>query len=67
MSTKYIVRGLRTNGDQVFYTGRAGEYFVHPNADSAFTFTSLDSARFRATNMNKMTALHGIHFIAIAA
>ena len=66
-STKHIVRGLRRNGDEVFYTGRAGTGFVSPDVRDAFVYISHPSARNRATTLNHTEPIHGIWFIAMQA
>lgn len=62
---KLILRGLDVNGNEAFYTGRAGTGFVSADKAEAFTYTLLAGARLQATNLNRMTALHGWRFIAV--
>lgn len=63
----YIVRGLTASGAEMFYTGRAGERFINSARSEAFGYTSLDAARAKAKNLNRMTALHGVWFIGMPA
>lgn len=61
----FIVRGLSTDGGEVFYTGRAGNGWVSNDRNEAFVYTSQDEARRKALNFNRMEPLHGFRFIAI--
>ena len=65
MTTTFVLRGLDTNGGEFFYTGRAGQRWVSPNIDEAFTYTSLEGARNAALRHNRWTELHGLRFIAL--
>ena len=60
---EYVVRGLDADGNVTFYTGRAGAEWVTPNRAEAFTY-SVDGARAKAMSFNRMTALHGLRFVA---
>jgi hypothetical protein len=62
---KFIVR----NGNK-YYTGKAGQAFVSPNARDAFEYDSLEAAQRRATNLNRWlvrphrswATIHSTHF-----
>lgn len=64
MENKFFVIGRDANGKALYYTGRAGKLFVAENDTEAFGYDSLEAARRRATNLNQMTAIHGIRFFA---
>jgi len=64
MSDSYQVIGRKQDGATVYYTGRAGQAFVSDDRSEAFPYDSLDAARRRAMNLNRMSAIHGIRFIA---
>lgn len=58
----WAIIGVFTDGTKKFYTGRSGvENFVG-TFDEAFTYTTLEGARRQATQLNKMTAIHGWRF-----
>ena len=61
-SKSYQIVGRREDGSTVYYTGRAGQAFVSESSSEAFNYDGLESARNRAKNLNKMTALHGVLF-----
>ena len=65
MDTMYIVRGVTREGSEVFYTGKAGPQFISPIRGASFGYVSQLQARNRATNLNQMTLIHGVWFIAI--
>lgn len=65
MDMNIPVIGRTEKGDTVWYTGRAGSGFVSVNQADAFTYASVESARLRATNLNRGTAIHGIRFVAV--
>jgi hypothetical protein len=58
--------GRTADGKTVWYTGRAGDGWVSSNPKEAFLGFSLEGARSRATQFNRMTAVHGIYFVACA-
>lgn len=60
------IKGLTATGDVVWYTGRAGNDWVSSDRADAFKFT-LERARRQASAFNKMTAIHGIRFVAVSA
>ena len=64
----YVLEAKNQKGQFLgFYTGRAGEGFIHREAPEAFTFTLLEGARRKATCMNRMTPVHGVAFVAVRA
>lgn len=58
----YILEGVTRNGSKLYYTGRAGDKFVHAETAKSFAYWNLTSATKRCVNLNEMTALHGVHF-----
>ena len=60
----FVVRGLDKDGHRAFYTGRAGDGWLATSEADAFGYTSLEGARNRAKNLNRMTAIHGWLFVA---
>ena len=60
----YMIRGITKEGKEVFYTGRAGEGWVHPNPGEAFRPYSKEGAQRKAAQFNRMTAVHGVRFVA---
>ena len=61
----YIVRGLSSLGEEVFYTGKAGKDFVSIQLCDAFTYSSIHGARLRATMLNNGHLIHGYWFIVL--
>jgi len=62
---QYYVRGIDRDGDELFYTGRAGAGFAHWDRAKAFLYDSKQAAQTRAKNLNLGMELHGIRFIAL--
>lgn len=62
---QYILRGLTENGEERFYTGRAGEGWVSANPNHAFCYDTMEEARRKAMGFNRNSALHGLRFVAI--
>lgn len=60
----HLVRGVRETGEEVWYTGRAGEQFVSTERCDAYEGFDLHGARRKAAALNRMTMVHGIHFMA---
>lgn len=48
---KFIVK----SGNNFYYTGKAGQAFVSPNACDAFEYGSLEAAQRRATTLNRQS------------
>lgn len=64
MATQFFpIRGVRVDGSEVWFTGRAGQGFVSTDRAEAFVALSLDGARAKAVKLNEMTALHGVRFM----
>ena len=59
----HIVRGLDQDGNEFFYTGRAGLGWVSTDLHEGFHYT-LDGARRKALQFNANTELHGLRFVA---
>ena len=64
-NSTYILRGLDGNGRELFYTGRVGDGWVSPHRAEAFTYETLERARYRATFFNRMVDVHGVWFLAV--
>jgi hypothetical protein len=60
-----LVRGVKADGTEVFYTGRAGDGFVSPDRADAFYGYTLEGARRQAAVLNQGTGIHGIRFVAV--
>lgn len=67
MTHIHILLGRKSDGATVYYTGRAGSAFVSDDRSEAFPYDTLHAARRRAMNLNRMSAIHGIRFIAPCA
>ena len=50
----------------VYYTGRAGDRWVHEELAKAFTYQTILGARRKATGFNAFRDLHGLWFIVMA-
>ncbi len=61
-----ILRALDDDGNQFFYTGRAGSAWVSPDSNDAFVYHSLHVARRKATLFNRLSEVHCLRFVAIA-
>lgn len=61
------IMALDANGYRAWYTGKAGLLFVDADQKNAFMGFSLEGARRKATVLNRMTAMHGWYFVAVAA
>lgn len=59
----YIVQGRTKEGETVYYTGKAGAGFVSSVYGEAFTYSTLERARKRATMLNVGRDVHEIHFM----
>lgn len=65
MAESFILRGVTGGGAEVFYTGRAGEYWTSDVRADAFDYSSLEWARTKAKNFNRMVDIHGVWFVAV--
>jgi hypothetical protein len=63
----FLVRGLKADGTEVFYTGRAGEGWVSTSRSDGFAYATIEVARNKATGFNRMMTVHGVRFIAVPA
>jgi ribosomal protein S27AE len=61
--TSYILRGLDTNGNERFYTGKAGKGWVSDQRGASFGYISHHIATEKAKLFNSRVALTGIWFI----
>lgn len=62
-ATTYVVRMVSSEGRVCFYTGKAGSGCVSENVADAFAYETLEGARRKAGEFNRMTAVHGFHAI----
>lgn len=58
----YVIRGVSAAGTVQYYTGRAGDRWLSPSIAEAFGYASLEGARRKAMNMNRMSKIHGVWF-----
>lgn len=70
MTNNFVVRGIDKNGNEAFYTGRAGDGWLttsdlHTSPAEAFTYATLEGARNKATSLNRMSDIHGWRFVGI--
>jgi hypothetical protein len=66
-TTTTPIKALDANGAEFWWTGRAGNLWVSANAADAFRGLSLDGARRKAAQFNRMTEIHGLRFVAVVA
>lgn len=60
--------GRNSSGQTVYYTGKAGKYFVSPNPQDAFMGFSLEGARRKALQLNRTDSAGfagGFRFVAL--
>lgn len=55
---QYVLRATNSTGEDLFYTGRAGAFWLSPNRAEAFTFELAEGAERRAERFNEFTSLH---------
>ena len=60
----FFVRGVTADGVEVYYTGRAGDGWVSADGNMAFRYDSREAAQRKALAFNRMTAVHGLRFVA---
>jgi len=65
MTASYVLRALDANGNESFYTGRAGAGWVSADKAEAFPYFNLEGARRKAMLFNKNMPLHGLRFLAV--
>ncbi len=58
----YCLRGVTAQGNEVWYTGRAGERWVSDQYNEGFTYQSHERAHNRAKAFNAYVTLHGVWF-----
>lgn len=61
----YIIRSIDANGHESFYNGKAGAAWISDNRADAFRYQTKEAAQRKALMFNKMTAIHGLRFIAL--
>jgi hypothetical protein len=61
---KNLVIGRDSDGNTLYYTGRAGTGFVSSDLNEAFVYLTIVGARNRALVLNAGTPIHGIRFFA---
>jgi hypothetical protein len=62
---EYILRGLNADGDEFFYTGRAGSGWISKDRNEAFGYWTEQMARGKAMSFNQFCPLHGLWFVAM--
>ena len=60
------LRAVSTDGKVFWWTGKAGAAWVSPDRSQAHVALSLEGARRKALQFNKMSALHGLYFVAVS-
>ena len=63
----FILRGITELGKEMFYTGKAGNYWVTTERDKAFTYETASAAQSKALMFNRTSELHGLRFMAVQA
>lgn len=58
----HILRGVNRLGEEVFYTGGAGDNWVSHNRCEAFAYMTLEGATRKAKLFNGRHALTGVFF-----
>jgi hypothetical protein len=64
--TNAILRAVDANGNESFYTGRAGAAWVSADRAQAFVYANLARARRIAMTFNVREPLTGLRFVAVA-
>lgn len=65
MNSMFILRGITGEGNEVFYTGKAGQAFTSALRGESFGYVSKVCAQHRAQNLNEMHKIHGIWFVVV--
>ena len=60
--TLYIITALDAEGKRSYYNGKSGATWITDNKAEAFGYVSKTVAIGKATNFNRMTAIHGLRF-----
>jgi len=61
---KFVIVALKEGKQAGFYSGKAGEDFVDPLPENAFTGFNAEGANRKAELLNRMSSLHGFTFSA---
>lgn len=59
----YVLRGLDPDGQEHFYTGKAGEGYVSKNINDAFPYQTIEGARRKAGVLNSTSSW--MRFVAV--
>lgn len=62
---KYYLMALDENGKEYVYTGKSGDGWVSENRSDLFHYNTREVAQHKAALFNRMTAIHGLRFIAL--
>lgn len=60
-----ILRAVDANGNVAYWTGRTGAKWVSANRALAFSAYTMEGARRKALQFNRMSDIHGWRFIAV--
>lgn len=60
-----ILRAVDANGNVAFWTGKAGSEWISADRSQAFCAYTLEGARRKALQFNRMESVHGWRFIAV--
>lgn len=60
-----ILRAVDANGSVFYWTGRAGAAWVSADRAEAFSAYTMEGARRKALQFNRMMDLHGLRFMAV--
>jgi hypothetical protein len=63
--TKYILRGVNSDGGEFFYTGKAGDGWVSEDRNEAFDYRTEEVANDKAMTLNQFCPVHGYWFMAV--
>lgn len=63
MFSHYILRALDIEGNQTFYTGKAGMEWLSFDQKNAFHYSTMMEADRKAKNFNRMEPVHGYWFL----
>jgi hypothetical protein len=59
--TQFVLKGIQ-RGKEVYYTGRAGEFWVSEDPNDAFVFSTKQETIRKQDLFNNRRQLHGIYF-----
>jgi hypothetical protein len=60
-----MIKAIDAAGNVFWYTGKAGQEWVSPNQADAWNDYTLEYARHRAAQFNRMSSVHGLYFLAV--